>query len=348
MRRAGAVLAATAAWLVLLPAGALGASSESIQKELDRVAAAYGKVESELARTEAKQRSLEKERGDAERIVSQKADALRQRAGYMYKHGGFSSLMGQLLTSNSLGTFIKRMHYISVLGSSDAELVDAVVVNQARADEIREQLAATERRQESLAERLASQRESLEERYAEVRQAEQARRRAAQEQLRSRRIADEAKRRQLEATAKGATPARVSSAGRFSRFTLPIAGPAGFADTWGAPRSGGRRHQGTDVMAPCGARVVAVTDGQITRLMRHGNGGIMAYMRANNGDVFLYSHLQSYAPGVAAGKRVSAGEQIGANGNTGNARGGPCHVHFEWHPGGGRPVNPYSLLASAR
>jgi murein DD-endopeptidase MepM/ murein hydrolase activator NlpD len=341
-------LLAIVAWVVLLPVGVQAASSESIQKELDRVAAAYGKVETELARTEAKQRSLEQEREDAERIVSQKAEALKKRAGYMYKHGGFSNLMGQLLTSNSLGTFIKRMHYISVLGNSDAELVDAVVVNQARADQIREELTATERRQQSLAERLASQREALEDRYSEVRKAEEARRRAAQEQLRGRRIADEAKRRQLEATAKGETPSRVGSAGRFSRFTLPIAGPAGFANTWGAPRSGGRRHQGTDVMAPCGARVVAVADGQITRLMRHGNGGIMAYMRANNGDVFLYSHLQGYASGIGAGSRVSAGQLIGSNGNTGNARGGPCHVHFEWHPGGGRPVNPYPLLASAR
>jgi murein DD-endopeptidase MepM/ murein hydrolase activator NlpD len=348
MRKAGALVTAIAALLALLPAGAQAASSDSIQKEMDRVAAAYGKVETQLAQTEARQAALEKERAEADTIVSQKAEALKARAGYMYKTGGFSNLMGQLLTSNSLGTFIKRMHYISILGSSDSELVDQVIVNQGRADQIREQLAATERRQETLADRLKSQREALEDRYADVKKAEEARRRAAQEQLRTKKITDQNKRRQLEATAKGATPSKVGSAGRFSKFTLPVAGGSGFANTWGAARSGGRRHQGTDVMAPCGARVVAVTDGVITRLMSHGNGGIMAYMRANNGDVFLYSHLRGYAGGVAPGKRVSAGELIGSNGNTGNARGGPCHVHFEWHPGGGRPVNPYPLLASAR
>lgn len=348
MRRTAALFVSVAALLALLPVGAQAATSDSIQKEMDRVAAAYGKVQTQLAQTEARQTALEKEAEDAERIVNQKAEALKLRAGYMYKTGGFSNLMGQLLTSNSLGTFIKRMHYISVLGSSDAELVDEVVVNQARADEIRSQLAAAEQRQETLAGRLRSQREALEDRYAEVRKAEEGRRRAAQEQLRTKKIADQATRRRLEATAKGETPSKVGSAGRFSKFTLPIAGASGFANTWGAPRSGGRRHQGTDVMAPCGARVVAVTDGVITRTMSHGNGGIMAYMRANNGDVFLYSHLRGYAAGISAGRRVSAGELIGSNGNTGNARGGPCHVHFEWHPGGGRPVNPYPLLASAR
>jgi septal ring factor EnvC (AmiA/AmiB activator) len=348
MRKASCVLSAVAGLAMMLPATAEAASTGSIQKELDRVAAEYGKVETELAKTERKQQQLEKERQEADEIKRQKAEALRRRAGYMYKNGGFTSLMGQLLTSNSIGSFIRRMHFLAVLGSSDTELVDAVVVNQARADQIRSELAATEKRQQSLANRLASQREALEDRYAEVRRAEEARRRAAQEQLRSRRIANESRRKQLEATARGEpAPSRVSSAGRFSRFTLPVS-PSGFANTWGAPRSGGRRHQGTDVMAPCGARVVAVTDGQITRLMRHGNGGTMAYLRANNGDVFLYSHLQGYAPGIAPGKTVSAGEAIGSNGNTGNARGGPCHVHFEWHPGGGRPVNPYPLLASAR
>lgn len=347
MRRAATVVLVIFGLTMAVPVPGMAASSEAIQKEMDKVAASYGKVETQLAQTEARQAALRKEQEQADSIVRQKADALKKRAGYMYKSGGFSTLMGQLLTADSLGTFIKRMHYMSVLGDNDAELVDEVVVNQARSAQIAEELAATERRQETLADNLQARRDQLEDRYAEVRKSEEAQRRAAQEQLRSKKIANASKRKQLEATAKGEPPAKVSSTGKFGKFTLPVA-PSGFADTWGAPRSGGRRHQGTDVMAPCGARVTAVADGVITRLMSHGNGGIMAYMRAANGDVFLYSHLQSYAPGLASGKRVSAGEVIGSNGNTGNARGGPCHVHFEWHPGGGRPVNPYPLLNSAR
>ena len=90
-------------------------------------------------------------------------------------------------------------------------------------------------------------------------------------------------------------------------------------------------------MAPCGARVVAVTDGVITRTMSHGNGGIMAYIRANNGDVFLYSHLRGYAAGIGAGRRVSAGELIGSNGNTGNAAGDPATCTSSGIPVAGVP-----------
>lgn len=109
---------------------------------------------------------------------------------------------------------------------------------------------------------------------------------------------------------------------------MPIKGPVGFADTWGAPRSGGRRHQGTDVMAPCGAPVVAVSEGAIQRVSSGGSGGITAYVRSGNGDVFYYAHLQSIAAGVGSGKQVAPGDLIGYNGNSGNASGGPCHVHL--------------------
>lgn len=336
---------------------AFGANSGSLQKELDRLAAEYGKVETQLANTEAKQAALTKEQAEAKATIDAKAAALRSRAGYMYKSGGATTMLGQLLTSADFGEFIKRIHYMGVLGGDDAQLMEQLTVAQARSSQIAEELEATEARQSRLARSLDSQKDAVQSRLAEAKRQEDQKRRAAEAALRTQRLSAQ-RRTQLEATAKGmprvssvtaSVPgaATVSSAGRFPRFSLPVT-PAGFADTWGAPRSGGRSHQGTDVMAPCGAPVNAAADGSIQRLKSGGSGGIALYIKASNGDVFYYAHLRSYVAGLSAGKPVSAGEVIGSNGNSGNASGGPCHVHFEWHPNGGRPVNPYPLLNAAR
>ncbi len=120
-----------------------------------------------------------------------------------------------------------------------------------------------------------------------------------------------------------------------------------FIDSWGFPRSGGRSHKGTDIMGPMGAPVYAFTSGVISRHSNSRLGGISLYLRGDDGNTYFYTHLQGYAPRGAVGNRVQAGEHIAYNGDTGNARGGPPHIHFERHPGGGSAVNPYPYLAAA-
>jgi peptidoglycan LD-endopeptidase LytH len=118
--------------------------------------------------------------------------------------------------------------------------------------------------------------------------------------------------------------------------------PYSYVDTWGAARSGGRSHQGTDVMAPHGARVFAFVSGVVSRESTSTNGGIQLYLQGDNGTEYFYAHLSGYA--VSTGTRVRAGQLIAYNGQTGNARYTAPHVHFEVHPGGGSPVNPYPHL----
>jgi murein DD-endopeptidase MepM/ murein hydrolase activator NlpD len=117
--------------------------------------------------------------------------------------------------------------------------------------------------------------------------------------------------------------------------------PYSYVDSWGAPRSGGRRHEGTDVMAPHGARVFAFVDGVVSRESSSTNGGIQLYLQGDNGVEYFYAHLSGYA--VSTGTRVRAGQLIAYNGQTGNAQYTAPHVHFEVHLSGG-PVNPYPYL----
>ena len=120
--------------------------------------------------------------------------------------------------------------------------------------------------------------------------------------------------------------------------------PYSFIDSWGAARSGGRRHQGTDVMAPHGARVFAFVNGVVSRESSSTNGGIQLYLQGDNGVEYFYAHLSGYA--VGTGTRVRAGQLVAYNGQTGNARYTAPHVHFEVHLSGG-PVNPYPYLKRA-
>jgi murein DD-endopeptidase MepM/ murein hydrolase activator NlpD len=151
----------------------------------------------------------------------------------------------------------------------------------------------------------------------------------------------------LQTPASPGAPARSVAVPGGGRVACLMEAPYSYVDTWGAPRSGGRRHEGTDVMAPYRARVYAFTDGTISRESTNAYGGITLYLQGDNGAEYYYAHLSGYA--VAAGTRVKAGQLIAYNGQSGNARYTAPHVHFEVHPGGpgSSPVNPYPSVRQA-
>jgi peptidoglycan LD-endopeptidase LytH len=127
--------------------------------------------------------------------------------------------------------------------------------------------------------------------------------------------------------------------------SCPVSKPFSFVDSWGAARSGGRAHKGTDIMNPLGNKVHAIVDGVVSRQTNSSLGGISLYLQGDNGIEYYYAHLMRYVSRV--GQRVKAGELIAINGQTGNARFTAPHVHFEVHPGGGAPVNPYPYVKAA-
>jgi murein DD-endopeptidase MepM/ murein hydrolase activator NlpD len=114
----------------------------------------------------------------------------------------------------------------------------------------------------------------------------------------------------------------------------PIDGSASFEDSWGWARSGGRRHEGVDIVAARGVPVIAVRDGQ-ANFTRSNLGGRAIWLTADNGDKFYYAHLDSWE---GESRPVRAGEIIGYVGSSGNAHG--THLHFETLPGGS-VENPY-------
>lgn len=125
----------------------------------------------------------------------------------------------------------------------------------------------------------------------------------------------------------------------------PVAGAVSFTDTWGAPRSGGRTHQGVDMMAARGTPLAAIYEGTISRIVTNTLGGLTLWLTASNGDLFYYAHLDSYGD-ISVGQHVPEGYVVGYLGTSGNAPDWLPHLHFEYHPGGSSAVNPYPLVKS--
>lgn len=116
-----------------------------------------------------------------------------------------------------------------------------------------------------------------------------------------------------------------------------------FTDDWGQPRSGGRRHEGTDILSPRGTPVVASVDGSV-KVHQSSLGGISYTLFGDDGTTYFGTHLDS-ASGLSG--RVAAGAVLGTVGDSGNARGGPTHLHLEIRPEGGGATNPYPTVAAA-
>ena len=144
---------------------------------------------------------------------------------------------------------------------------------------------------------------------------------------------------------------------RSRRLVVPVAGvqPEELRNDFYAARSGGRRHNAIDILAPYGTPVISADDGYVVRLSRNNAGGIVLYATdPEERVVYYYAHLAGYHDGVTAGRTLAKGDTIGYVGTSGNAPEDTPHLHFQitrMRPGGrywaGEPLNPYPLLKHA-
>jgi LysM repeat protein len=141
------------------------------------------------------------------------------------------------------------------------------------------------------------------------------------------------------------TTVATASSSAVALDVFPAQGLCSFVDTYGAPRSGGRFHEGVDIIDKAGQWIYAVKDGTLTKKYFDAPGSLSGNgwrLTTAGGTYFFYAHLSAFAPGLAVGSAVKAGQIIGQVGMTGDA---PIpHLHFEVHPGGGASVNPTPIV----
>jgi murein DD-endopeptidase MepM/ murein hydrolase activator NlpD len=297
---------------------------KALQGEASKAGKAYSEAYWKLDATRVEIARVDGEMSAAQARLNEVNGRLSQRAMEMYKSGG-TDYIGILLSSDDFDEMLLRLEYVQRMGQQDADII-------AEVEQLQETLSAKRAELEALnsvqAEDAAKLKQEADKVDAELK-SQQAEYNKLKKALDAAIAAEKARNN-------GRTTAKAGPNG----MVFPVAGPCTFRDTWGDARSGGRSHQGTDIMAREGIPVVATLAGTV-RAKESGLGGKTIWLTSDNGWAFYYAHLSGYK--VTSG-RVEAGQVIGYVGSTGNASASAPHLHFEIHPGGGSAVNPYPYL----
>lgn len=325
-------------------AGGVGAAQEptSVESLKGRMSAIQDELDATTLRVEdlrTRQDELRLRMGITDLKINgieRKQEALVARVEVVARElymGGDDATLDVLLSSEDMGELASRLEYMTAVDENNDRLFLEQERTGAQLVESRDELEDQVSELSEVEGSLISESNRLQEQFTEARDEYKAlqRKLAAQAQERAARLEQARTDGLLTLPTRGA-----------KGLVCPIAGPNSFIDSWGFPRSGGRTHEGTDMMAAFGTPVVAIADGNITYAGVGESAGNWLILSANDGNAYWYMHNKE---NLTSGGPVKAGELIATVGDTGNAIGGPPHVHFEYHPGGGGPVNPYSLLA---
>lgn len=304
----------------------LKARLESLKRESARAGEAYSKAYWALDESNVRINRIDKRMRKTGRDLKAARARLSERANSMYRREGLD-LMGFLLGADDFQALVTRFEYLGRIGKADARAIAEVEELRARLRKERTALRSERKTRQREVARLRKQRDAL------------------QARLKSKEAEFRKVKAQLDQVRSGGRPVSggVASVPGPNGMVFPVVGSYYYSNTWGASRSGGRRrHQGTDIMAPRGTRLVAITSGTV-RTKSNSLGGKTIWLSGANGWQFYYAHLDTY---IVTSGRVSAGQVIGTVGSTGNAAASSPHLHLQMHPGGGGAVNPYPYLRS--
>ena len=312
---------------------------QQLQADLDASADRVEQLRAEEFRLRARISDVGKNRDELNEENYQLTKDVVARAQELYMSGGAGAVEA-LLAADDFGDFADRAEMLSRVAEEESDVFVALERNNSELEQLEKQLAVDSKALAGTLDELEDENAELQNKLASVTdqykdlKAEIAREKAA------------AAAAAAQPTSGGGGGAAVPTASVPTVSTngkaCPVAGPVSFIDSWGYPRSGGRSHQGVDMMADYGTPVVAITSGTITYSGYGGSAGNWQILSGSDGNAYWYMHNQQ---NIVNGGSVRAGQQIATVGDTGNATGIP-HLHFEYHPGGGSAVNPYPLVAS--
>ncbi|MGH2775391.1 MAG: murein hydrolase activator EnvC family protein [Actinomycetota bacterium] len=312
---------------------------QQLQADLDASSERVEQLRAEEFRLRARISDVGKKRDALNEENYQLTKDVVARAQELYMSGGAGAVEA-LLAAEDFGEFADRAEMLSRVAEEESGVFVALERNNSELEQLEKQLEVDSKALASTLDELEDEKTELQNKLASVTD-EYKDLKAQIERERAAEAAAAAAAAQPTSSG-GAVPTVSVPTTSTNGKTCPVAGPVSFIDSWGYPRSGGRSHEGVDMMADYGTPVVAITAGTITYSGYGGSAGNWQILSGSDGNAYWYMHNQQ---NIVNGGSVSAGQQIATVGDTGNATGMP-HLHFEYHPGGGGAVNPYPLVAS--
>jgi len=305
---------------------ALDAQINALDRQVGVDTRAVADLESTIRTDDAKIAQLEAQYRGAHAA----ADA-RARSIYM---GGPASSLSSLLSSSSIGDFMRKTVVWQVAADIDAKVIiqsarlrDALAVEKQDLARATDALHAKEGSLRSRADLLTSARAQRSTALNAV-NAEIAAEQKAEDELEQQSIA------LTNALANDAQISHGTGPVSVSGLSWPVNGPLGspFGPRWGG------FHYGLDILAGTGTPIHAVKDGTVAGISCGTGYGICTIIDHGGGVATLYAHMSRK---IVTGGHVSAGEVIGLVGCTGFCTG--PHLHFEVRINGS-PKNPRSYL----
>jgi murein DD-endopeptidase MepM/ murein hydrolase activator NlpD len=301
---------------------------EKVQQDLQKVLNDGEVLKAGIQQTRREHEVLEQRQRRIDRQAGQAHSELAERVRRSYMFNNTDPVLS-VLSATDASSVVEQSRVLGLLAQGSQEHVERATSAAQRNEAARQQ-----------AEEVRRELEQMQRDYGDIKaRAQQLVERAKEQESR---LAAKVALQRAENGSGCPLPAGSVSGG----LACPVDQPRSYADTWGAPRSGGRSHMGVDILAPHGTALRAYENGVITRMHSNSLGGISLYLRGDSGNEYYYTHLSGYVNGLTAGQRVSAGQHIAFNGDSGNAAGIP-HLHWEVRPGGGGNVNPYPYAYAA-
>jgi peptidoglycan hydrolase CwlO-like protein len=348
------VVALAAALLLLaLPGGSAQAGSRQTKKQLDTALAQLHRLEARIA---AQQKVLDRLRAvatvlagkidqvqsriahtqfliikketeiqDAQDAVTAAQGQLDRRAWVAYENGPGSSL-DFILGATSLSDLSTRLEIVNRVAQSDQDLIVQIQTLQNRLLARKAELVVLENDLRDRRAELLTQQRALQ---AKIGQAQSVWDKLAANKAEADALVNKLRtqyRKQVAAELAARRAAAGSIGGVF--HACPVRGAVAYSDDFGAPRYGGgfHPHAGNDIVAARGTPIVAPFPGR-AEMSSNGLGGLAVKVFGAAGWVYN-AHLDGFGKLGA----VNTGEVIGYVGDSGDAKGGITHDHFEWHP----------------